>query len=90
MGEDTNNNDAPESVLSDEEMLKFKQAFYQKLGGSISFAEVIQVVNGMLLKEVDERITSMSAEELVSANSELCGSENQNEPEDKTKDKTED
>jgi hypothetical protein len=84
MSEETITKDKSDSVLSDEEMLKFKQAFHQKLGGSISFAEVIQVVNGMLLKEVDERITSMSAEELISANSELCGPENQNEPEDKT------
>lgn len=76
MSEETTKNEPSSSVLPEEDMLKFKQAFYQKLASSISFSEVVQITNNMLAKEVDERVASMSDEELLSANSELFGSEN--------------
>lgn len=78
MSEETTKNESSEPVLSEEEMLKLKQAIYQKLASSISFTEVVQITNNMLAKEVDERVASMSDEELLLANSELSDSENQN------------
>jgi hypothetical protein len=78
MSEETTKNESSEPVLSEEDMLKLKQAIYQKLASSISFTEVVQITNNMLAKEVDERVASMSDEELLLANSELSDSENQN------------
>ena len=54
-----------QSVLSEEELEQLKQHTHANLSTSITFAEVVQIVNGMLVNEVNERINAMSEEELV-------------------------
>lgn len=55
---------AESTQRSEEEMLTIKQFLHQKLVVSLSFAEVVQIINNMLAKEVDERIAKMSEDEL--------------------------
>jgi predicted HTH domain antitoxin len=55
---------AESTQRSEEEMLAIKQFLHQKLVVSLSFAEVVQIINNMLAKEVDERIVKMSEDEL--------------------------
>lgn len=55
---------AESTQRSEEEMLAIKQFLHQKLVVSLSFAEVVQIINNMLAKEVDERIAKMSEDEL--------------------------
>ena len=53
-----------ESNLSEEESQQVKQHIHAGLSTSITFAEVVQIINSMLVKEVEERVSAMSEDEL--------------------------
>jgi len=58
--------------LSEEEKLIFKNGLHQSLVSSLSFAEVVQIINNMLIKEVDERFENMDTEEIRKSYEEYC------------------
>ena len=63
-----------------------KAKLHERLVASLSFAEVVQIMNNMLVKEVDDRLENMSEEELESVYAEFGAPPNQ---EDKPKEGSE-
>ena len=60
-----------ETILSEEDSNSLKQHIHANLSTSITFAEVVSIINNMLVNEVQERIDSMSEEELVKSSDDL-------------------
>ena len=60
-----------EEVLSEEDSSALKQHIHGGLSTSITFAEVVNIINNMLVNEVNERISSMSEEELLKSSDDL-------------------
>ena len=52
---------------TEEELRELKNSIHERLVSSLSFAEVVQIMNGMFKKEVDDRIESMSEEQIEEA-----------------------
>ena len=71
---------------TEEEKGWIKAKLHERLVASLSFAEVVQIINNMLIKEVDDRLDNMSEEELESAYAEFGTPANQ---EDKPKEGSE-
>lgn len=60
------------------EVDSLKAKIHEGLVSSLSFAEVVQVMNNMLVKEADQRVDNMSEDELKLALSELNQSPEEN------------
>lgn len=60
-----------EDILSEDDSNALKQHIHAGLSTSITFAEVVNIINNMLVNEVNERIASMSEEELLKSSDDL-------------------
>jgi hypothetical protein len=60
-----------EKDIENEKVEELKAKIHEGLVASLSFAEVVQVMNGMLVKESQQRVENMSEDELSQAISEL-------------------
>lgn len=60
-----------EDILSEDDSNALKQHIHAGLSTSISFAEVVSIINNMLVDEVNDRIASMSEEELLKSSNDL-------------------
>ena len=65
-----------EENTKEEDKLGFLKAkVHESLVASLSFAEVVQIMNNMLVQEAEERVKAMSEEEVQQALSEIEAAE---------------
>lgn len=57
--------------VSEDDLNLLKSRVHESLVSSLSFAEVVQIMNNMLVKEAEDRIANMSQEEIGKAVEEL-------------------
>jgi len=68
--------------LSEQDSQQLKQALHSGMASSITFAEVMQLVNNALIQETEQRFNNMSAEEALRVLSEVKDSVKSSEEEE--------